>query len=225
MTIGAIPSIIFMGPLFLWFLLGLFWDGAYSNGMSFLGTLSFVGMVSFSWFGSFLDDIFIQIYGMASYYIDDATKEVTVAAIEADTVLNGLLVYLSFTELDKSKADTRLDNYGVFKAYPGYEFSLYIDVVLNITGWVFLGIFYDDFQAHIDYVANFAIATEEELLEAETMNCLLENGLVTEERCEEIMSEETKVEDTEADEDAEDAEDIDEEDLDDFEADEEEESI
>ena len=125
----------------------------------------------------------------------------------------------------KGSIPTRLDEYGVYKALPTYQLSLIIKSVLNVTGWVGLAFFYDDFQAHVAYMENLAVATEDDLLEAEMMNCEAENGLVTEERCEEIKSDSKKSKKSKKDDEDEDAEDVDEEDLDDFEADEEEESI
>ena len=119
----------------------------------------------------------------------------------------------------------------MYKALPEYQLSLIIKTVLNISGWVAAAMIYDDFQAHVSYMENFAIATEDELLEAEMMNCDAENDLVTEERCKEIKSEKKKSEkkskkskkDDEDEDEDEDAKDVEKED-DDF-VDDDEESI
>lgn len=228
MTAGAWATVVFMAPMALWFLLGLFWEGAFSTGMSIIGTISWIGMVFFVWGGSYVDDGRLNVtYAETMWYVDDKDMDDLKDSVEDDP-FGGLGVFTDYVLL--GSIPTRLDEYGVYEALPAYQLSLIIKTVLNLSGWVAVAMFYDDFQAHVTYMENFAIATEDELLEAEMMNCDAENDLVTEERCKEIKSEKKKSEKkkskkSEKDDEDEDAEDVDEEDLDDFEADEEEESI
>jgi len=76
--------------------------------------------------------------------------------------------------------------------------SLIVKSALNVLGWIFLAVFYDDFQAHIDYMDNFNMATEEELLEAKRINCGDKNG---KKHCGEFtpVSEQSQTEDSNAD--------------------------
>ena len=89
LTIGAIPSIVFMGPLLLWFILGTFWDGAFSKGMSLMGTLSLVGMSFFSWIGSYIDDIYISDQANSIWYLSDAEAKAHVEAAKTDITVDG----------------------------------------------------------------------------------------------------------------------------------------
>ena len=76
LTSGAYSAILFMAPMALWFILGLFWEGAFTSGMSIIGTISFIGMVFFAWVGSYLDDLFLNASYSENMWIvtDDATR-------------------------------------------------------------------------------------------------------------------------------------------------------
>ena len=211
LTSGAIPVLLFHGILLLWFLLGLIWDGAFSNGMSFFGTLSFIGMVFFSWIGSYFDDITIQLYSLDMWLLSDSEKDSTIAAIEADIYFGGLGVWLGF--LGDNQDPRRVDKLGVYDVLGDYQVSLIVKTILNITGWVGLFLFYGEFQDHIDYMDNLNNATDDDLLKAEQINCVADNGKVAAERCQEIqeiMEEEAKTEDKDSDDSDEDSDDSDE---------------
>ena len=84
MTAGAWATIIFMAPMALWFLLGLFWEGAFASGMSIIGTISWVGIISFAWIGSYVDDARLNTdYAETMWYADDKTVEETIRGVKS----------------------------------------------------------------------------------------------------------------------------------------------
>ena len=65
---------------------------------------------------------------------------------------------------EEPKTTTIWDLYSIF---PVYKFNLIFKTIMNLLGWIIVGLYYGDFCDHIDYMNEYLNATKADLKAAE----------------------------------------------------------
>jgi hypothetical protein len=96
------------------------------------------------------------------------------------------LVVASLVTITRNGVSESFTVNDLWKEFPIYEFSFYAKSTLNFVGIVIAAIFYSDFCDHVDYISEFMVASETELLQADAIRCLDPEQQLAEGRCEEV---------------------------------------